>query len=161
MLFSKYKELDMKDISSIEKSKDVVYGLGVNKESVYYTALFGAASLTALVLLIISYAQRNTALKIYAWILLPIFAICTVIAARYSFQSKNKIYAQSGVLVIKGFFATKKFEIAKIEKLTAATNNKNGVTTVNVFYAGRTYNYKLKSMTKEEIAHLRRATSKY
>ena len=151
----------MKDISSIEKSKDVVYGLGVNKESVYYTALFGAASLTALVLLIISYAQRNTALKIYAWILLPIFAICTVIAARYSFASWNKIYAHCGVLVFKSFFITRKFEIAKIEKLTAATNNKDGVTTVNVCYGDRTFNYKFKSMTKEEIAHLRRATSKY
>ena len=151
----------MKDISSIEKSKDVVYGLGVNRESLYYTALFGAASVTALVLLFISYAQKNTALKIYAWILLPIFAICTAIAARYAFASKNKIYAHDGVLVIKSFFITRKFEIAKIEKLTAATNNKSGVTTVNVFFGGRNYNYKLRSMTKEEIAHLRRATSKY
>ena len=151
----------MKDISSIEKSKDVVYGLGVNRESIYYTALFGAASLTALVLLIISYAQKNTALKIYAWVLLPVFAICTVIAARYSIQSKNKVYAQCGVLVIKSFFATRKFEIMKIEKLTAATNNKDGVTTVNVCYGGRTFNYKFKSMTKEEIAHLRRVISKY
>jgi hypothetical protein len=151
----------MKDISSIEKSKDVVYGLGVNRESIYYTALFGAASLTALVLLIISYAQKNTALKIYAWVLLPIFAICTVIAARYSFQSKNKVYVQCGVLVIKSFFITRKFEIMKIEKLTAATNNKDGVTTVNICYGGRTFNYKFKSMTKEEIAHLRRVISKY
>jgi hypothetical protein len=151
----------MKDISSIEKSKDVVYGLGVNRESLYYTALFGVASVTALVLLITSYAQKNTALKIYAWILLPIFAIFTLIAARYSFVSKNKIYAQCGVLVIKSFFITRKFEILKIEKISAATNNKNGVTAVNVFYGGKTYNYKLKSMTKEEIAHLRRVTSKY
>ena len=161
MLFSKYKELDMKDISSIEKSKDVVYGLGVNKESVYYTALFGAASLTALVLLIISYVQKNTALKIYAWILLPVFAICTVIAARYSFASWNKVYAHGGFLVFKSFFVTRKFEISKIKKISAATNNKNDVTTVNVFYSEKTYNYKFKSMTKEEIAHLRRATSKY
>ncbi|MBQ7344007.1 MAG: hypothetical protein IJW53_04500 [Clostridia bacterium] len=151
----------MKDISSIERSKDVVYGLGVNRESVYYSILFGAASITALVLLIISYAQKNTALKIYAWILLPIFLVCTVIAARYAFASKNKIYAQCGVLVIKSFFITRKFKIASIEKISAATNNKSGVTTVNVFYDKRTYNYKLKSMTKEEIAHLRRVTSRY
>lgn len=151
----------MKDISSIEKSKDIVYGLSVNRESLYYTALFGAASITALVLLIISYAQKNTALKIYAWILLPVFALCTLIATRYSFASKNKIYAQRGILVIKSFFITRKFEILKIEKISAATNNKNGVTAVNVFYGGKTYNYKLKSMTKEEIAHLRRVTSKY
>ena len=151
----------MKDISSIEKSKDVVLGLCINRESVYYSALFGTASLTALVLLIISYAQRNAGLKIYSWILLPVFVICTAIAARYAFVSKNKIYAQCGTLVIKSFFVTRKYEIAKIDKLTAATNNKDGVTSVNVIYGRSTHNYKYKSITKEEIAHLRRVTSKY
>ena len=151
----------MKDISSIEKSKDVITGLGVNKESAYYTALFSLASITAMVLMIISYVQKNTGLKIYSWILLPIFIICTAIAARYTFVSKNTIYVQCGILAVKSFFITRKFEIGKIEKITAATNNKNGISTVNVIYGGKTFNYEYKSMTKEEIAHLRRATSKY
>lgn len=151
----------MKDISSIEKSKDVITGFGVNKESVYYICLFGAASITSLVLLIISYIQRNSGLKIYSWILLPVFIICTAIAARYTFVSKNKIYVQNGVLVIKSFFITRKFEIEKIKKLTSATNNKDGITIINITYGTKTVNYKYKSITKEEVAHLRHATSSY
>ena len=151
----------MKDISKIKKSKDVITGHSINKESVYYICLFGAAVITALILLIIAYIQRNSGLKIYSWILLPFFSLCTAIAARYTYVGKSKIYVLDGVLVIKSFFATRKFRIEKIEKLTSATNNKDGVTALNIGYKGKVINYKFKTITKEEIAHLRHATSKH
>lgn len=151
----------MKDISSIEKSKDVIKGLEINRESVYYTALFGAASVVSLVLLIISYVQRNAGLKIYSWILLPIFLIGTLAAARYAFVSKNRIYTKCGVLVIKSFFITRHFEIAKIEKLTAAKFGDKGLASVNITYGEKSFKYTFKDCSKEEINELRRLTSRH
>lgn len=151
----------MKDISSIEKSKNVIKGLEINRESVYYTALFGVASLVSLVLLIVSYVQRNTGLKIYSWILLPVFAVCTLVAARYAFVSKSRIYTKCGVLVIKSFFVTRHFEIAKIEKLTAAKFGENDLASVNITYGEKSFKYTFKGCSKEEINELRRITSRH
>ena len=151
----------MKDISKNKNSKEVIKDYGINKESIYYICLFGAAVITSLVLLIIAYSQRNSGLKIYSWILLPTFILATVMAVRYAYTFKDKIHVVGDVLVIKSFFATKRYEINKIKKLTAATNNTDGITTVNIIYNKSVTKYKFTSITKEEIAHLRRATSKY
>ena len=151
----------MKNIFKSNTSKEVIKDYGINKESIYYVCLFGAASITALVLLIIAYAQRNSGLKIYSWILLPVFILSTVMAARYAYTFKDKIYVADDALFVKCFLATKRYEIDKIERLTAATNNTDGITSINVCYENTVTNYKLTSMSKEEIAHLRRATSKY
>ena len=151
----------MKNIFKSNTSKEVIKDYGINKESVYYVCLFGAASITALVLLIIAYAQRNSGLKIYSWILLPVFILSTVMAARYAYTFKDKIYVADDALLVKCFLATKRYEIDKIDRLTAATNNTDGITSINVCYENTVTNYKLTSMSKEEIAHLRRATSKY
>lgn len=151
----------MKDISSMEKSKEVISGLRANRESLYYTILFGAASIVAVVLLIVAFVQKNSPLKVYTYIMLPVFALATTAAARYTFVSKDRIYTKCGVLVIKSFFITRRFKIENIDRLTAATNNKDNVTTVNVVVGDRTASYKFKNMSKEEIAHLRRATQKH
>lgn len=150
----------MKDISSIEKSKDVISGLHVSKEGLYYIALFGAASITAAVLLIIAYVQHNSPLKIYSFVLLPLFLILTAVAARFTYVTKNRVYVKDGTLVIKSFFLTRKLKTEKIDKLTAAKNGETEITSVNITYCTKTYKYKFKNFTKEDISHLRRVTSK-
>ncbi len=150
----------MKDITSIAKSKEVITGLRVNRESVYYTALFGAAFLLSVALLIISLVQENKGLTIYASVLVPLFLVASLVAARSVCVSKNKIYVRRGVLVIKSFFCTRRIEIASIERLTAANFGNKGQTSVNVTYGNKTAKYIFKNLTKEEIAHLRRATAR-
>lgn len=151
----------MKDISSIKKSKETIIGLRVNKESLYYSILFGVATLVAIVLMIFAFSHNNPGLKIYSCILTPIFAVLSAIAIRFTVMSKDKIHVVDGVLVIKSFFCTRKIKVADIEKLTAAKFGTKGLTSVNITYCGKTAKYIYKNMTKEEIALLRRSTSKY
>ena len=141
--------------------RDVILGKKINRETVYYTALFGAATITALILLFIAYSQGNKELKIYSYVLAPLFFAATAVSARYTCFTKDRIHAQDGVLVIKTFFRTRKLKIAKIEKLTALKSGDDKRTSVKITYLGKVLNYKFKNITKEEVAHLRRTTSKY
>ena len=150
----------MKDISSIAKSKEVVKGITVNRELVYYSSLFSAASVASAVLIIIALVQSNTALIIYASILLPVFLLASLTAVRFMLVSLNTVFVQSDELVIKSFFITKRIKIDNIEKLTCIKLEKGTKTTVKVAYSGKSFRRTFKSMSKEEIAHLRRVTSK-
>ena len=64
--------------------------------------------------------------------------------------------------MIKSFTMTRKIAIYEIGKVSAATNVKTNVTSVKINYGkNNTVKYKYKNFTKEEIAHLKRATSRY
>ena len=151
----------MKENSSKEGFKEVLYGQRVNKESVYYSALFGAASITSLVLLIIAYAQRNTDLKIYSYVLLPMFILCTATAVRYTLMCKDRIYVKDGVLTVKSFFVNRHFEIGRIEKVTAVSPDDGKPTTVKIIYGNQSYRYSLVNFGKEDISRLKKITSKH
>ena len=149
----------MKDISSLDKSKHVITGNCINKESVYYTALFGAAFIVSIVLMVIAIIQENRGLKIYSAFLIPAFLICTAIAARFACISKNKIYMKSGNLVIKSFFITRKFKMSNIKKLTSAQFGKEGLTSIKINYCNKTFKYTFKNITKDDTAIIKRAIS--
>ena len=150
----------MKEISSKEGFKEVLYGQRVNKESVYYSALFGAASVTALVLLIIAYAQRNTDLKIYSYVLLPVFMLCTAIAVRYTIMCKDRIYVKDGTLTVKGFFVNRSFEIESIERLTTTSLGDGKPTRVKIVYGKESYRYSLWNFSNEDAVRLKKITSR-
>ena len=149
----------MKD-NSQSRSKDVIKGNPLNKETLYYSILFGVGFIVILVLMILGCCYHNPGLAIYAGILTPIFLAVSLLSLRYTLVSMDTIYAEEGVLVVKTLLSTKKFEIAKIDKLTAATNNNDNVTTINITVGENTARYEFKNITKDEIAHLRRVTSK-
>ena len=151
----------MKDISSAKNSKDVIRGTRLNRETLYYTVLFGVAAITSLVLFILGISYRNTGLIVYTAILMPLFTLSALATLRLTVISKDTICVENGTLVIKSFLVTRRIAIADLGKVTVATNNKNNVTTINITYGKTTVSYTYKDFTKEEIAHLRRATSKY
>jgi hypothetical protein len=150
----------MEDISQIEKTKDVIKGFKVSRESIYYTSLFGVAFIVSIVLAFIGKAQHNKGLVVYASVLIPLFLIAASVSARFISLSKNTIYVQDGVLVIKTFFATRHFEIDQIKKLTSATSGTDGITSINVTYHEKTVRYKFKNLTKDEAMQIKRAVSK-
>ena len=150
----------MKDISSIEQSKEIITGHRVNKEWLYYSVLFGAATVVAIVLTVFAFVQNNKGLQIYSCILAPIFLILTGIFTRLAFVSKGRIHVKDGKLVIKSLFLTRKIRISTIDKLTAARFGDKGLTSVNVTYGNKVARYRFKNLEKEEIAHLRHATQK-
>ena len=139
-----------------ENTKDVILGFRVSRESIYYTALFSVAFVISLVLLFIAIKQGNSGLTIYASVLVPVFLTSAVIAARFTSLSKNKIYVDNGILVIKTFFATNKFKTSSIQKLTSAQHDKN-VTSIKITYKNQIHKYNFKNFTKEEASHLKRA----
>lgn len=149
----------MKDISQIEKSKNVIKGFKASRESIYYTCLFGVAFAVSVALAFIGKAQQNKALVVYACILIPLFLISTCVAVRFVFLTKNTVYTKDGVLVIKTFFTTRRFKISDIEKLTSTTSGADGITTMNVTYRSKTVRYKFKKFTKDEAQQIRRAAS--
>ena len=151
----------MKDISTLKNSRDVIRGAKLSREFLYYAVLFGIGCITSLVLLVFGIVNKQTALIVYTSIIVPIFLALTLVFSRLTLVSHNTIYVENGTLVIKSFFKTREFAIMEIGKVSAAINNKSNVTSVNVTYGKTTYNYEYKSFTKEDIAHLRRATSKY
>ena len=151
----------MKKNSSSKCERDVIVGHNISKETVYYTALFGAAMIVALVLLFISISQKNTGLTIYSSILIPVFLTSTAISLRFVLIGKEKMYVEDGVLVIKKFFSTKKHSIDKIEKLKVTTNHEKDNTVVKITYKNETVKYIFKNFTKEDGAHLKSATFKH
>lgn len=151
----------MKNLQSNNTKREVIRGHRVNRESIYYTALFGVALVTSIVLLIIGIVGKTKGLIIYTAILVPVFALADLAALRYTLVSKDTLYIEDSKLVIKSFFKTRVIPVSLIDKLTAATNNKNNVTTVNITYEKESVSYKFNDITKEDIARLRRATSKH
>lgn len=150
----------MKDISSFEKTKDVIAGRHISKESIYYTVLFGIALIVSVALMIVACAQDNKGLKIYAAVLIPLFVLATSVSARFTCISKNKIYIKNGSIVIKSFFVTRKFNISEIKKLTSAQFGKEGLTSIKLKYREKTFKYTFKSLTKEDVAKIRHTLSK-
>ena len=82
----------MKKNLTKENTKDVIRGSRLSRESIYYTALFGVAFIVSIALLLIAIKQSNTGLIIYSSILIPVFLISSIIAARFIALNKNKIY---------------------------------------------------------------------
>ena len=137
--------------------KEIITGFRVNLESVYYAVLFTLGAIAASVLTYIGNSKNNKGLVTYSAILIPIFAICALVAIRFALVSKNTIYKKSYMLVMKTFFFTFRIPIYEIERLTAAQNGATGITSVNLTYRGKTVNFEFKKISKEEVAHLRRA----
>ena len=142
------------------ESKETIIGLKINRESIYYTALFSLAFLASIALLIFGKLQFNDGLVIYASVLMPVFLICAVIAARFTCVTKDKIYIADGTLVIKKFFITRKFKTSEIKKLTSA-QYAGGLTSLNIKYNGKTYNYSFKNLTKDDVTKIRHAIPKH
>ena len=152
----------MKDIETLEKSRDVIRGEKYNRETMYYTALFGFAALAFLVVFIRGICIKNTGLIVYSAILCPLFTLAALLVLRLTLVSKDQLYVEDGYLVIKTFTVTRRIAIYDIGKVSAATNEKTNVTSVKINYGrNNTVKYKYKNFTKEEIAHLKRATSRY
>ena len=149
----------MKDIST--KNRDVIKSQGLNKETLYYTILFGVALITVLVLMIFGISNKNTGLIVYTAIIAPIFLAAEFASVRYTFTCNDTIYVEDDTLIIKTFLSTRRIPVGKIDKLTAGKIGNDDVTAVNITYGDSVARYKFKNFTKEEIAHLRRATSKY
>ena len=146
----------MKKNLTNENTKNVIRGERLSRESIYYTSLFGLAFIVSLVLLFIAIKQGNNGLIIYSSILIPVFLISALVAARFTVLSKNKIYVDNGILVIKTFFATKKFKTADIKKFTSA-QHENNVTAIKITYQNKVHKFNFKNFTKEEITHMKRA----
>lgn len=152
----------MKDIKTLENTKDVIRGEKYDRETLYYTVLFGCAALAFLAVLFRGIWVKNTGLTIYSAILFPIFTLATLLTLRLTLVSKDRLYVEDGFLVIKSFSMTRMIAISDISKVSAATDAKSNVTSVKISYGkNNTAKYKYKNFTKEEIAHLKRATSKH
>ena len=148
----------MKDKQSIKK--DIIKGTKISREGIYYTALFTLGAIVAAILVFVGMTKENKGLTIYASVLLPIFIISALVAARFVCISVGTVCKKGDVLVIKTFFTTRKYKVSEISKLTVAQNNTDGITTVNITRFGKNTCHKFKDFTKEEVAHLKRATIK-
>ena len=137
-------------------NKNVIAGEKVSNEGIYYASLFGAALITSIILLIISTQKIYRGLTIYSAILIPVFAIACIAAARYITVSKNTVYLCDGNLVIKSFFVTRSFKINDIKKMNVTYNEVVKRAHVKINYEAKNYEYKL-NLTKEQTASLKRA----
>ena len=151
----------MKDITALENSKDVIRGARFNRETLYYTVLFGAATVTSIVLLILGICYKNTNLIVYTACLVPLFSLSCLTVLRLTLISKDTMYVEGGELVVKRFFTTERVKLADISKLSVVTDEKKNSTTVNLTHGKNVSKYTFKHFTKEETAHLRRAASKH
>ena len=144
----------MKD--NLQNKKEAIIGSRANRESLYYTILFTLGAIAAAVLICLGSAKANKGLTNYAAVLLPIFVIAALVFARFSYVSANTVHKNNGVLVIKTFFITRKYNVSEIEKF-ALMQSKNGeITEVKIIYREKTFYHTFKKMTKEEAARLKR-----
>ena len=111
------------------------------------------------ILIYIGVAKHNKGLMIYSIVLAPILLALALVFARLTCVSKNTVYKKNDRLVIKSFPITRRFVTKDIKKITVAQNGADGITSVNVKYQRRTFNFRLKRITKEEAACIKRAAS--
>lgn len=146
----------MKDITSISKSKEVLFESKANKEWLYYVCLFGAAFVAAVALIFVAYNKENAGLKIYATILAPVFALASAIAARLFYASANSIFIKNGTLYIKRPFYTKRIAVDKIETVTVAKYGDKGLTSLKITYGEKSAKYSLANVTREDAVRLKK-----
>lgn len=146
----------MKESNTQKKAKEIIVGEKISKEGIYYAALFGAALITSIVLLIVSTKRIYRGLTIYSSVLIPLFAIACAWAVRYIMTCKNRIYIENGELVIKSFFANRRFKISEIKKFTANHNENTGLALIKISYGENNCSYKL-NITKEQTLKLKRS----
>lgn len=143
-----------------KENKDVIIGFKANRESIYYTSLFSVAFAASILLLIFGKTQNNKGLVTYASVLIPVFLISALIAARFTCVGKNKVYLTKNTLVIKTFFITRKFKTSEIKKLTSAKYG-DGCTSLNIKYHQKTYKYNFKNITKDDVSKIKHAIPKH
>lgn len=143
-----------------KQTKDVITGRRINRETIYYAALFTLALAASIVLLISAKVKNNKGLLIYSAILIPVFAICVISAVRAAYVSKNRMYVKGEVLIIKSFFYTRKIKINAIKRLTVTKGKKDGFTSIKLSLRDKTVRYSFKDFSKEDSAHLRNSISK-
>ena len=143
-----------------KENKDVIIGFKANRESIYYTSLFSVAFAASILLLIFGKTQNNKGLVTYASVLIPVFLISALIAARFTCVGKNKVYLTKNTLVIKTFFITRKFKTSEIKKLTSAQYG-DGCTSLNIKYHQKTYKYNFKNITKDDVSKIKHAIPKH
>lgn len=141
--------------------KDVIKGENLNREFIYYTALFGGGALIFFALFILGIVNKNAGLAVYNGILTLTFTLAALVALKLALNSKDTVAVIDGVLTVKKFFTTEKIAVSDIGKVAAICDEKKNVTTVNITHGKEISKFKFKNFTKEEIAHLRRATSKH
>ena len=151
----------MNKIATDETQKDVIRGFKLNRETLYYTVLFGVGAVISIVLFILGIVFKSAGLMIYTGLITVLFTLAALMTFRLTLISKETLYVENGQLVFKRFFKTDIIAISEIGRVAAVTGLKNDVTTINITYGKNVAKYKFKNFTKEEIAHLRRATSKY
>ena len=142
-----------------QKPRDYIKGKPMSKEALYYAILFGVGFVTSLIILIIAFSNDNDKLSIYSGIISPLFLIASLASTTYILMHREAIYVEENTLVISRPLSTKRFPIANIDKFTAATNNTDGITSINVTCSGKVTRYKFKNVSKEMIAQLRRITN--
>ena len=141
--------------------KDVIRGVKLNREFIYYTALFSGGALIFFVLFILGIVFKNAGLTVYNGILTLTFTLATLVALKLTLDSKDTVAVIDGVLTVKKFFTTEKIAVSDIGRVAVICDEKKNVTTVNITHGKEISKLKFKNFTKEEIAHLRRATSKH
>ena len=145
----------MKDKS--QNTKEVITRSKANRESLYYTALFTLGAIAAVVLICIGKANANKGLTIYAAVLLPIFVIAALVAARSFCVSINTVHKKCDTLVIKTYFMTRKYNVGQIKRFSLTQDKDGTLTEVKMIYRGNAIRHTFKKMTKEEAAHFKRA----
>lgn len=146
----------MKDITSVSKSKEILFESKANKEWIYYVCLFGSAFVAAVVLIFIGHKNENAGLKTYAAVLAPLFALAAAISARLLFASINQIFTKNGTLYIKRPFYTKRIALDKIETVTVAKYGDKGLTSLKITYGEKSAKYSLAGVTREDAARLKK-----
>ena len=148
----------MKDNKSTKK--DIIKGTAVSREGIYYTSLFTLGAIVSVILAIVGKANENKGLTIYASVLLPIFVISALVAARFVCISVGTVCKKGDVLVIKTFFMTRRYNVDEIKKFSVVQHKDGEITEIKFDYRDNAVDYTFKNMTKEEAAHFKRATLK-
>ncbi len=156
MILLNKKEKIMKDISQIEKSKEVIVDSKINREFIYYLVLFTIALISAVVLIFIAFKNNNLGLKIYSLILTPLFLILSLLSARLLYASHNMIFVKNSCLYIKRSLYTKKILISKIDGIKVASNEKESTVFVKISYGDKTYRLSLKGLEKEDVINIKK-----
>lgn len=146
----------MKDINKMTKAKDVIVASKANRECIYYISLFGVAFIAAVVLILVGYRNENAGLRIYSYVLAPIFAIGVGVATRVLYASVNSIYTKAGTLYIKRPLYTRRIPQDKIDSVTVAKYGEEGLTSLKIIYGEKTAKYSLIGVTREDAARLKK-----
>ncbi len=141
---------------AVNGKRKTILNTRVSRECIYYLCLFALAMIASVVLIFVAYKRQNEGLKIYAFILAPLFLSLTAVAARMLYASVGRIFVKGDSLYVKHALYTRRIEMKHLDSVKISTNKQTGETSIKLTYGEKSARLNLAGIEKSDLTELKK-----